>query len=239
MTKTEIEELNLIQKLAKIRKIAAVVTKDKKGFNYTYADLVQISAKITAGMEKYHVSLIPSIVPGTSQVTQCTIVNTKMDKQGRPYDKTETEMLFQADAVFKWVNDDDTNDVIEVPWTITGSQSDPSQAFGSGLTYCTRYFLTNYFQSAQVDGDVDAYRKKQKDAEQSEDLEVAESIISEFDKLIKQYLIDHPDKKDEVKKFISKYAAKSNYLAIKDPSTASALLTEFSNKYLNENKELN
>lgn len=237
MNNTEIKDLNLIQKLSKIRKIAGVVTKDKKGYNYTYADIVQISAKITAGMEKYHVSLIPSIVPGTSSITQCTIVNTKMDKQGKPYDKTETEMLFQADAIFKWVNDDNTDDIIEVPWTITGSQSDPSQAFGSGLTYCTRYFLTNYFQSAQVDGDVDAYRKKQKEAEQSEDLEVAESIVGELDKVVKQYLIDNPDKKDDVKKFIAKYAPKSNYLSIKDPTIAGALLNGFSEKYLKSEKE--
>lgn len=237
MTKNEIEELNLIQKLAKIRKIASVVTKDRKGYNYTYADLVQISAKITAGMEKYHVSLIPSIVPGTSIIQQCTIVNTKMDKQGKPYDKTETEMLYQADAIFKWVNDDDISDTIEVPWVITGAQGDPSQAFGSGLTYCTRYFLTNYFQSAQVEGDVDAYRKKQKEAEQSEDLEVAETIITELDKIVKQYLADNPDKKDEVKKFISKYAPRSNYLSIKDPSVAGALLNDFSETYLKNEKE--
>ena len=144
-----------------------------------------------------------------------------MDKQGKPYDKTETEMLFQADAIFKWVNDDNTDDIIEVPWTITGSQSDPSQAFGSGLTYCTRYFLTNYFQSAQVDGDVDAYRKKQKEAEQSKDLAVAESIVRE----------------DDVKKFIAKYAPKSNYLSIKDPTIAGALLNGFSEKYLKSEKE--
>ena len=49
------EKLNLIQKLAKIRSIADVVSKDKKGYNYTYADITSILAKITAGMKKYGV----------------------------------------------------------------------------------------------------------------------------------------------------------------------------------------
>lgn len=78
--------------------------------------------------------------------------------------------------VFKWVNDEDPNDIIEVPWFVTGSQTDPPQALGSGLTYCTRYFLCNYFQIAQSDSDVDTYRNKQKAAEASEEKAIAEGI---------------------------------------------------------------
>lgn len=139
-------KLNLVQKLAKIRAISDVVSKEKRGYNYSYADITTILANITAGMKKYGVSLIPSIVPGTSEVVQNVVVNTKFDKTGKAYDNTVTEMLVKADMVFKWVNDEDPNDTIEVPWFVTGSQTDPSQALGSGLTYCTRYFLCNYFQ---------------------------------------------------------------------------------------------
>lgn len=163
------EELNLIQKLAKIRAMSDVVVKGKRGYNYTYADITEILANITAGMKKYGVSLIPTIVPGTSSVCQNTIVKTKVDKTGKAYDSTSTEMLYSAEMIFRWVNDSDTTDVIEVPWFVTGSQEDPSQAFGSGLTYCTRYFLTNYFQIAQPETDVDAYRSKQKAASNAED----------------------------------------------------------------------
>lgn len=150
-------KLNLVQKLAKIRAISDVVSKEKRGYNYSYADITTILANITAGMKKYGVSLIPSIVPGTSEVVQNVVVNTKFDKTGKAYDNTVTEMLVKADMVFKWVNDEDPNDTIEVPWFVTGSQTDPSQALGSGLTYCTRYFLCNYFQIAQSDSDVDTY----------------------------------------------------------------------------------
>ena len=53
----ETETLNLIQKLAKIRAISDVVAKEKRGYNYSYADITSILAKITAGMKKYGVSL--------------------------------------------------------------------------------------------------------------------------------------------------------------------------------------
>lgn len=218
-------QLNLVQKLAKIRAISDAVSKDKRGYNYKYADITSILAKVTAGMKKYNVSLMPGIVPGTADVQQSTIVNTKFDKTGKPYEQTSTEMLVKADMVFKWVNDDDPNDYIDVPWVVTGSQSDPSQALGSGLTYCTRYFLCNFFQIAQPETDVDEYRSKQKEAEKSEDKAIAEDIIGEFDKVVRQFLSDNPDQSDEVKKFISKYAKGGNYFAIKEPALASNLLS--------------
>lgn len=225
-------KLNLVQKLAKIRAISDVVSKEKRGYNYSYADITTILANITAGMKKYGVSLIPSIVPGTSEVVQNVVVNTKFDKTGKAYDNTVTEMLVKADMVFKWVNDEDPNDIIEVPWVVTGSQADPSQAFGSGLTYCTRYFLCNYFQIAQSDSDVDTYRSKQKAAEASEEKAIAEGIIEQFDVILKQFLADNSNKTDEVKKFISKFAKNANYLAIKEPALASKLLEDFQNTYL-------
>lgn len=227
-------KLNLVQKLAKIRAISDVVSKEKRGYNYSYADITTILANITAGMKKHGVSLIPFIVPGTSEVVQNVVVNTKFDKTGKAYDNTVTEMLVKADMVFKWVNDEDPNDTIEVPWFVTGSQTDPSQALGSGLTYCTRYFLCNYFQIAQSDSDVDTYRSKQKAAEASEEKAIAEGIIEQFDVILKQFLADNPTKTDEVKKFISKFAKNANYLAIKEPALASKLLGDFQNTYLNE-----
>lgn len=228
------ENLSLIKKLAKIRNISDVAQKNKQGYGYTYTDITEILANVTAGMKKYGVSLLPSIVPGTSKIEQVTTVNTKTDKQGRTYDKKDTEMLFSADMVYKWVNDDNPEEFIEIPWAVVGAQSDPSQSLGSGLTYCSRYFLTNYFQIAQSDLDVDAYRSKQKAAEASEDKAIAEAIIDQFDTVLKQFLADNQDKKDEVKKFITKYVKNANYPAIKDPALASKLLEDFKTTYINK-----
>lgn len=58
------------------------------------------------------------------------------------------------------MNDDNPEERIEVPWFIAGSQADPAQAVGSGLTYGLRQFLMQSFQIATLDGeDPDDWRK--------------------------------------------------------------------------------
>lgn len=230
------QKLNLVQKLAKIRSISGAVAKNKQGYNYSYAEITQILAKVTAGMKNYGVSLIPGIVPGTTVVDQKTIVTTKTDKVGKHFDQTTTEFLVNAEMTFTWVDDDNPEDKIVVPWTVIGEQGDPSQAFGSGLTYCTRYFLTSYFQIAQ-DNDVDAYRSKQKEAEKAEDAEIAAGIIETFDKAVRAYLNDHADKAEAVKSLAGKYIKGGNYKKIDDPELAAKLLSEFKEHFLKENHE--
>ena len=226
--------LNLYQKLAKIRALSDVVKKEKSGYGYKYADITTILANITAGMKKYCVSLIPAIVPGTMDVSRNVVTNTKFDKQGNSRTTTTTEMLVKAEMTFTWVNDENPEERIVVPWVVTGSQSDPSQALGSGLTYCTRYFLTNYFEIAQADSDVDTYRSKQKAAEASEDKQIAESIIDKFDELIKAYLADHADKKEELSRFVKRFVKDGNYFKIKEPSLAAKLLKDFQTAFITE-----
>lgn len=227
--------MNLYQKLAKIRMIADVAEKDKRGHNYTYADITQILAKVTAGMNRYGVSLIPSIVQESFNVQKVEIRNTKFTKSGESYEDVSTEMLVKADMMFTWVNNDNPNEKIDVPWVLTGSQRDPSQATGSGLTYCTRYFLSNYFQIAQKDvRDVDDYRSRQKEAAIAEEKAIAESIIQEFDVIVKKFLSDNSDKSEDVKKFITKYTRSGNYFNITEPELAAKLLNDFRAKYIKE-----
>lgn len=226
------QALSLVKKLAEIRKMSDVVKKDKKGYNYSYADITAILANVTAGMKKYGVSLIPSIVPGTSTVSQNVIETRKLDKTGKPIETKTTEMMYCAEMNFRWINDDNPEDIIDVPWYVTGSQTDPSQALGSGLTYCTRYFLTSYFQIAQPETDVDKYRSQQREAETAESRAIAESIIGEFDTILRKFLADNQDKVEEVKKFVSKYIKSGNYLLIKEPEIAAKLLDDFKENFL-------
>lgn len=231
------ENLNIYQKIAKIGSLVDVVLKNKQGYGYTYSDINEILAKVTTGMKKHGVILIPSIVPGTTRVTQHDFIETKTDKSGKQYEKKSTEMSVCSDMVFKWVNVDNPNEIIEVPWTLVGMQSDPSQAFGSGLTYIKRYFLTQFFNIAQ-DNDVDGYRSKQKAAEAEERSAVLKAILDRFDSILRQYLSDNEDKAQEVKKFISKYAKAGDYRSIKDPDLAGKLLRDFTEIYIDkEGKE--
>lgn len=227
------KKLTLVEKLASIKSIADAVEKDKRGFNYKYADITSILAKVNAGMKKYGVSLIPMVTPGTTKIEKLDLVNTKVDKTGKAYDSKSVEMLVSADMIFRWVNNEDKEDFIDVPWVVVGSQGDPSQAFGSALTYCTRYFMCNYFQIALPDTDVDTYRTKQKEAEEAEGKSIAKGIIEEFDTTVKMYLADHAEKKDEVVKFVGKYVKGANYNNITNPLIASKLKEDFAANFLN------
>lgn len=66
MANEEIKDLNLVQKLAGIRKMVEVIRKNKSGYNYKYVSEDEILARVTAGMDKYHVLLYPGIVPQTA-----------------------------------------------------------------------------------------------------------------------------------------------------------------------------
>ena len=228
------EVLNLTQKLAKIRALADVAIRDKRGFNYSYADITQILAGVKTGMKKYGVSLIPTVTPGTSRVSQIVTVNSKFTKTGEPYEQKVSEMLYQADMVFRWVNDENPEEGIDVPWVVTGLQADPSQAFGSAMTYCTRYFMVSFFQIAQASAeDVDSYRSRQKEAEVSEDRAIAEELIKQFDREFRAYLADHPDDVEELKKFVQRYVKSADYFKIREPALASKLLDDFRGRYAN------
>lgn len=233
-----IEQMTLVQKLAKVRDIADVVKKDKQGYGYNYADITQVLAKVTAGLKKYGILLVPMITPETTHVESITTTNTKLNKVTKEYnDITTTEMVVTADMVFRWINVNNPEDVMDVPWALTGAQSDPSQAFGSGITYCTRYFLTSYFQIGQTEEDPDSYRSKQKEAAEQENKEILESLIKEADSMIRTYLADNEDKKEDVQTFVKKFVKSGNYTKIKEPKLVAKMITDFKEQFIIEKGE--
>lgn len=224
------EELNLLQKLAKIRKMTEVIQKNKKGFNYKYTSIDEILARVTAGMDKYGVSLIPTIVHGTEAVEPNQYEKTKFAKDGTQYTEQVNEIVTHASVIYTWINNDIPDDYIEVPWFVVGSQQDPAQAFGSGLTYGLRQFMMQFFQIATLDGeDPDSWRSKQKEAEQMENKLIAEKIVDEINTFVNDTLAAHPEQRDNVIDITKKYVKingkpSGNYLSITDPTVATELL---------------
>lgn len=235
MAEKTTEVLNIYQKLAKIRKQVEVIQKNKSGFNYKYVTDDELLAKLTVLMDKYGLSLVPSIVQGTTKHEQYHYFKTKIDKVSKqPYDEHNNEIIVSADMVYTWINNENPEERIEIPWATIGQQADSSQALGSGLTYSMRYFLLKYFSIATPDDDVDNWRSKQRAAEAAEDLAIAQQIIDELDKEIKSFLSQNTDKSDAVKELISKYVKNSNYFAITESALASKLLTEFKETFVKE-----
>lgn len=223
--------LNLYQKLAKIRKQVEVVQKNKSGYGYKYVTDDELLAKITVGMDKYGVSLVPNIVPGTLKVEPYTYKKTKRDKGGS-YEETVNEFTAVCDMSYVWVNNDNPEETVTVSWSMVGQQSDASQCLGSGLTYSMRYFLLKYFNVATPDDDPDNWRSKQKATEAAEDKALAEQIINTLDGKVKVFLAENPNRAEEVKKMMSKYVKGGNYFAITESALASKVLDDFQETFV-------
>lgn len=226
------ETQNIYQKLARIRKQVEVVQKDKKSYTGNYVSDATLLAKITGLMHKLHLSLIPGVVPGSTRIEPYMYQKTKSLKNGTIITENVNEVLVASDTTWTWVNDDNPEEKIIVPWTMVGQQSDASQAFGSGLTYSFRYFLLKYFNCATPDDDPDNWRGLQKKAEeeaaQREKESLALEIINEVHSNVLSFLELHKDERESVTKITQKYAKQkdkpsNNYFTIKDPVVARKL----------------
>ena len=217
-------KLTLYQKLAKIRKPVEVLSKNRSGYNYKYVSDDVILSKLTGLMDKYGVSLIPMVVPSTTEITPYTYTTVKVDKSKNRIETVNNDVLVKADLVYRWV-DDETGEFIEVPWTLVGQQSNVSMAFGSGMTYCRRYFLLHYFAVSTVEDDPDAWRSRQAKAE-------IEETLSRIHVLVTSYLALNPGKRAEISEIIHKYAGdvggkpNYNYNSITNGAVADKLLEE-------------
>ena len=168
-----------------------------------------------------------SVVHNSSIVSPYSTKKTKSTNKGEIYEENVNEVLVSADMVFTWVNNENPEERVDVPWILVGHQSDGSQSFGSGLSYAMRYFLLKFFNIATPDDDPDKWRSKQRAAGAAEDKMIAEEIISSFDTLVKDYLASNQDKAEEVKKFVAKYVKGGNYFAITESVLASKLIADF------------
>lgn len=236
--KTEIKDMSLHEKLAGIRKIVEVVQKNKEGHNYKYAGEETILAKVIAGMDRYGVNLYSEIVPGTMTLTPYSYTKVKSLKGGGTFEEIVNEFLVQCELLYTWVNVDNPEDTLSVHWSMIGQKSDASQAVGSGLTYCNRYFLLKFFQVATPKDDPDNWKSVKEAAENEEDIKIAKSIVEEINKLVSNHFDQFTDAEESkaertrVAGIVKKYARNSNgkpsadYFNIEKPDDAQKLLEE-------------
>lgn len=201
-------KLNLHQKLLKIADMAGVLQRTKAGYGYKYVPEEDIQAKVTAGMQRYGVMLYTYIQPGSINVTPyCYSKYDKKEKCEVPVN----EVLVSATTIYKWVDVDDPESFIETPWAFVGQMEDASQAFGAGLTYSNRYYLMKQLQLATTESDPDAYRSKQKEAENYDEIERKKAEKAELTAKIKEVvelgttLIKSGTPKENVAEVVAKF----------------------------------
>lgn len=233
------DALNIYQKLAKVRKNVEVLQKNKEAYGYRYVDESAILEKVTGMMDKYGLSLIPTIVPGTMRVEPYSYSETKTLKTGGTYEKKSNEILVSAEMEFIW-HDDQSGEEIHVPWVVVGQQADASQALGSGLSYVTRYYLLKMFQVATTEDDPDNWRSRQREATLTEEREIAKEIIAKIHAKVSVLVADHPEMRDAVISDIKAIAvdkngkSTENYMKVEDPSIASKLWKKLNDDFFHE-----
>lgn len=230
---------SLTKRLAKIRNQVSVLQKNKTAqagskFSYKYIDEAEVLNKVTTYMEKLHVSLRPNIAD--YQVIDASYKTGKLDKAGKSYEQDMREYVVHGTLNFTWVNDDDENDTIKCGWAFVGAKSDPSQAFGSALTYSDRYFLLKYFNIATPKDDPDAMLAQRQEILEAEELAAVKSITTD----IKEYLSVVTDKlgnRDDVKSLVTKFMKDkvgkqtANYELITSVDDAAQLLSLVHEKF--------
>lgn len=134
--------MNLYQKLVEIRKEVINFSKDTESFGYKYVSGSQAIAKIREKMDSLEVLLVPEVKSTISSTYD--YINAK--------GKECTDHIVSGEMSYKWINAENPEETLTVPWQLYGAQDDISKAFGSGLTYSERYFILKFFQ-APTDAD--------------------------------------------------------------------------------------
>ena len=127
--------MNIYQKLVEVRKSIEGWDKDTKGYGYSYVSGSQVLGKIKSKMDELGIILETHIETFSHGIHE--YVNAK--------GKSVKDFVVNGQMLMVWVNADDPEDKIEVPWHYAGQQDDISKAFGSGLTYTERYFMLKQF----------------------------------------------------------------------------------------------
>ena len=189
--------------------MAGALRKNKAGYNYKYVTEDEIQAKITAGMQKYNVLLLPGLRPDTLKVFP--ISYEKFDKKEKK-NVNVNEVIVSCEVEYTWINTDNPQEQVKCGWAYVGQMEDASQAFGAGATYGNRYYLLKALQLATVDDDPDNYRSKQKQAEddelkraEKEESEKVKAVVHQIVELGKVLIADGKLSKEDLMSVVANY----------------------------------
>ena len=111
----ETKPKNIYEKLNEISKIVDAVQKTKKGYNYSYADIEEILAKITVGLDQQRLFLYPKIDRQSLKIIEQNYEKVKKTSKETSIREPIHENVVLADMTFVWVNLDNIEEQLEVP----------------------------------------------------------------------------------------------------------------------------
>ncbi|WP_237687845.1 ERF family protein [Mammaliicoccus lentus] len=161
---------NLYQRILDVKANIEGFTKDTEGYKYNYVEGSQILHKIRKKMEDNSLLLFPSVKQASYSEIQ-VLVN----------GKKKPNILVQMDMTYTFLNTDNPEEQLVIPFFAIGHQDDTSKAYGTSLTYAERYFLLKFFSIPTDEDDADAKQKREKHTKADKnDIELLDKKINKF-----------------------------------------------------------
>lgn len=150
------EALSLRQKLVEMRKALPTIKKERHsdGVKYAYSKVDAIWGPIRPIMDELGVLFEfvreeATKKDGSGNPVYWSTMNAKT-RQG-----DKLMWVYESDMVYRWVNVDNDEEVIEVTLHALGWNDDPAKAKGAARTYAVKYYLWDEFSVDQGEDDPD------------------------------------------------------------------------------------
>lgn len=154
--------MNIYQKLIEVRKVVPYLQKKDKGGQYEYVGSSDVLGRVRAKMDELGLLIIPAVIG--HKVSESTVEYIEKGKYGDKPKKTTTYFT-ELVMVMKWVNAENPEEFIDVPWYGQGVDIAGEKGVGKALTYAEKYFLLKSFNIATDKDDPDAFQNKLEEQE--------------------------------------------------------------------------
>jgi hypothetical protein len=149
--------MNIYQKLIEVRKVVSYLKKEAKGQQFNYNPSSQVLMSVKEKLDEMNLLLIPAVTD--KRLHQSAIEY--LDKEtGNPTKRTITYFT-ELDMTMTWVNGDNPEEKIEVPWYAQGVDIAGEKGVGKALTYAEKYFILKQFNIATNLDDPDSFQDKE------------------------------------------------------------------------------
>ena len=137
--------MNLYKKLLEVRKGVDYLQRSSEGEKFSYVSSGDVLSSVRDKLNEMGIILEPHVVDKKVSIAE---------KTGR--------IFTQLDMMFVWVNVDQPEEKVEVPFYSQGVDFQ-ERGVGKALTYAEKYFILKYFNIPTDEVDPDAYQREKLD----------------------------------------------------------------------------